>query len=1356
MIAAGDRVKETALNVGLNDISLLGNASDPSCVTFVFAGLGGETIAYTARHRTSRQWEVGIGVVMPGSPDLITRVRVLSNSLGTTDLIDFDNGIVDVWDDAPAGKVVTLDDDSDDLSLPADLSVAGNLSIRGVEYVWPSSVSAGKFLSTDASGNLSWTSILEYLSLGDLDDVELTAPAVGQALMYDGSKWINTLDGTALNVSASNLTTGTVPSARVSGAYSGITGLGTIVSGIWQGTSISTSYTDAKIKTVTGTANRLSIGGTSTDPTFDVSTSYAGQATITTLGAVATGAWQATQIADTYLATISTAGKVSNSATSAVSTNTVSTIVLRDASGNFSAGTITATLSGSISGNAATATALQTARAINGVNFDGTAAITVTAAAGTLTGATLASNVLASSLTSVGTLAALTVTAPIAGSVTGSSGSTTGNAATATALQTARLINGVSFDGTANITVTAAAGTLTGTTLNATVVTSSLTALGTIATGVWQGTAIANAYIATGLDVAKLTVGTTLPSNVVSSSLTSFGTIVSGAVPASLITAGTFGAGAYVFPSTLATSGALSVNATSVSVNPGADASGFVLVGSGGAAPTGNRIARLILDVPDSVTFRGQSITVLRRNGTTTWTYGLNSGISGTMGAISDLFFESAATGVVMALTTAGALTLAAGLSATTGTFSNDVTLADGKALRTTTSTYWMLGYTGGAVAVGNATVPVAIGSPGSIVSALGGDAVLANNRNLRGANSGATATYQLIGITSGNTVSLDADARGITTGGALTVGTIATVTTRVIVTGSNGTRSFQMHNGGIFAIYNSANTETWRIQTTNTNDLLFAPQTSGIVSVTSSLSANSFVPTSSTVPTDGMYLSGTNTLAWATNSTRQMYLSTALTITASNGLNIQPASGGGDITLRCSTGAVTSQILWYNDASVNHSGILAQAGTGLYLNTVTGQSHFTRVNGVAITTTSSTGVALTGILAASGNVGAGGTASYRIHAIGTNNTVAIGATSVNTADDIAFYGSGTVASGNLTLLDGAMSAAGIVTGLVRNNNSASATASAKVGASVSGASAGDPYLFLGIAGVQNWFYGIDNSDSDKLKFGIGDDPSSGTAFATFTTAGVATFVSSVSATAFIPTSSTVPTNGLYLGGANQLAWATNSVRRMYLDTNTLGVNAPGGIYLNPPSGTATIEFVPGSGGTNTSLNFNNSAGTLKGSLIYSVGTGMKLNAETGTYVKAQINGVDRLYVDSVQIVADVADFRVVAPSSTDVSLNLRNQNAYSNIKFQEATGNVIAQITGYGVSGTPAGTGVLFFNADAHIFQSGYIDIQAGYIKTQSPGGGAGAWKLGIVRAGVITADLTRYVEVDIGGSVLKFVIAA
>lgn len=48
-------------------------------------------------------------------------------------------------------------------------------------------------------------------------------------------------------------------------------------------------------------------------------------------------------IVDTKLATISTAGKVANSATTATSANTANTIVLRDGSGNFSAGQVAAT-----------------------------------------------------------------------------------------------------------------------------------------------------------------------------------------------------------------------------------------------------------------------------------------------------------------------------------------------------------------------------------------------------------------------------------------------------------------------------------------------------------------------------------------------------------------------------------------------------------------------------------------------------------------------------------------------------------------------------------------------------------------------------------------------------------------------------------------------------------------------------------------------------------------------------------------------------------------------------------------------------------------------------------------------------
>lgn len=81
---------------------------------------------------------------------------------------------------------------------------------------------------------------------------------------------------------------------------------------------------------------------------------------------------------------------------------------------------VTGGLTGSLNGNASTATKLQTARTIGGVAFDGSANIN------------------------------------LPGVNTTGNQNTTGNAATATKLQTARKIAGVAFDGSADITLTAA------------------------------------------------------------------------------------------------------------------------------------------------------------------------------------------------------------------------------------------------------------------------------------------------------------------------------------------------------------------------------------------------------------------------------------------------------------------------------------------------------------------------------------------------------------------------------------------------------------------------------------------------------------------------------------------------------------------------------------------------------------------------------------------------------------------------------------------------------------------------------------------------------------------------------------
>lgn len=134
---------------------------------------------------------------------------------------------------------------------------------------------------------------------------------------------------------------------------------------------------------------------------------------------------------------------------------------------NVTANTVTATtVTAALSGNATTATTLQTARTINGVSFNGSANITVTANTNnTLTrGAYLTgSNFNGSAATTwdVDATDVATASKVVARDASGNFAANTitaalvGNASTATTLQTARTINGVSFNGSANITVTA-------------------------------------------------------------------------------------------------------------------------------------------------------------------------------------------------------------------------------------------------------------------------------------------------------------------------------------------------------------------------------------------------------------------------------------------------------------------------------------------------------------------------------------------------------------------------------------------------------------------------------------------------------------------------------------------------------------------------------------------------------------------------------------------------------------------------------------------------------------------------------------------------------------------------------------
>ncbi len=121
--------------------------------------------------------------------------------------------------------------------------------------------------------------------------------------------------------------------------------------------------------------------------------------------------------------------------------------------------------SASCSGNSATATKLQTARTINGVSFDGTGNISISAPANGGTSASCSGNSATATKLATGRTIngiafdgtkniiippMLPTNVPANG---GTSASCSGNSATATKLATGRTINGIAFDGTKNIII---------------------------------------------------------------------------------------------------------------------------------------------------------------------------------------------------------------------------------------------------------------------------------------------------------------------------------------------------------------------------------------------------------------------------------------------------------------------------------------------------------------------------------------------------------------------------------------------------------------------------------------------------------------------------------------------------------------------------------------------------------------------------------------------------------------------------------------------------------------------------------------------------------------------------------------
>jgi len=207
---------------------------------------------------------------------------------------------------------------------------------------------ANNGIYTWATGGTVLTRATDFDTAAEMASGDFTF--VSNGTLYASTGWVQTDPVTVV---------GTSPVTWVqfsgSGAYTAGTGLtltGTqfsitntaVTAGAYgSASSVGTFTVNAQGQLTTAATTPIAINGnqitSGTVGSAYISGSYTG---ITGVGTLTAGTWNATAITDTYLATISTAGKVSNSATTATSANTANAIVARDASGNFSAGDITA------------------------------------------------------------------------------------------------------------------------------------------------------------------------------------------------------------------------------------------------------------------------------------------------------------------------------------------------------------------------------------------------------------------------------------------------------------------------------------------------------------------------------------------------------------------------------------------------------------------------------------------------------------------------------------------------------------------------------------------------------------------------------------------------------------------------------------------------------------------------------------------------------------------------------------------------------------------------------------------------------------------------------------------------------
>jgi hypothetical protein len=359
-----DRVKQTTTTTGTGTLTL--NGTIDGFQTFAAALSDGDTTYYALLEPSTNNWEVGLGTWTEGS-SLLARTTVLasSNSGSAVNL----TAQAEVFISQPAGKAAFFNADGD-LDLSRDPQTALQAATK-------------QYVDTIAAAGIHYHTLVRVEAPSNLNATYNNGTAgVGATLTNADTQAAITIDGVALS-SADRVLIYNQTNAAHNGIYT--------VTTVGDGSTnwVLTRATDADSYGASdpdslgeGDAFFVKEGDTGAGELYVMNTSGTitfGTTNITFTVIAETAVYSAgngiTLTGTTFSADAGTGVTVDGSGINiGQAVETTSDVTFNSVAASLT-GSVTGNVTGDVTGNADTATALETARNIGGVSFDGTASI---------------------------------------------------------------------------------------------------------------------------------------------------------------------------------------------------------------------------------------------------------------------------------------------------------------------------------------------------------------------------------------------------------------------------------------------------------------------------------------------------------------------------------------------------------------------------------------------------------------------------------------------------------------------------------------------------------------------------------------------------------------------------------------------------------------------------------------------------------------------------------------------------------------------------------------------------------------------------------------------------------------------